>query len=137
MIRMIKTNLWLIALVVSVLAGGPAPHAADSSPRDPGVLVLSYHDINDAAATDFTVDRDALKALLGFLKREGFQTITLDGLDAWRKGRAKLPSKPVMMTFDDGNRSDYTIAFSLLKQYGFCANLFLFGPTTTPTSSKP
>ena len=136
MIRMIKTNLPLIAVVVCVLAGGPGPRADDSSPRDPGLLVLSYHDIKDVAANDFTVGRDAFKAHLGFLKREGYRTITLDSLDAWRKGRAKLPSKPVMMTFDDGNRSDYTIAFSLLKEYGFSANLFLLSDPDAYTKRR-
>lgn len=37
----------------------------------------------------------------------------------------KFPDNSVMLTFDDGNMSDFEVAFPILKEYGFTAHFFL------------
>ena len=98
---------------------------ACSAHPDNGLLVLSYHEINDAPASNFTVREEAFKAQMKLLKVEGYHTISLDNLSAWWEGRIKLSPRSVLVTFDDGNRSDYNKAFPILEEYGFSGNLFL------------
>jgi peptidoglycan/xylan/chitin deacetylase (PgdA/CDA1 family) len=62
---------------------------------------------------------------MGYLKSEGYQSITLDDLALWRRGLATLPPKPVVITFDDGDRSVLNIARPILERYGFKATLFV------------
>ena len=65
--------------------------------------------------------------LLAHLQRNGYTTLTgdelVDGL-ASAKNFAKH-KKPVVLTFDDGWRSTWSIAYPLLKKYGFHAISFL------------
>jgi peptidoglycan/xylan/chitin deacetylase (PgdA/CDA1 family) len=37
----------------------------------------------------------------------------------------KLPSRPIVITFDDGYESTYTNAFPVLRKYGFHATVFM------------
>src|SRR2546425_405575 len=42
-----------------------------------------------------------------------------------RRGAARLPRRPVIITFDDGYRSNRDVALPLLQQHGFRATIFL------------
>ena len=37
-----------------------------------------------------------------------------------------LPEKPILLTFDDGYKDAFTVAFPLLKKYGFTGVFFIF-----------
>src|SRR5437762_5969315 len=64
-------------------------------------------------------------AQLAALERWGYQTISFtDWLD-YRKGTAALPRRPIILTFDDGYRSTYEIAWPLLQRFGCVATVFL------------
>ena len=41
-----------------------------------------------------------------------------------------LPDKPVVLTFDDGNRSDFSLLYPLLEKYDMCAVLSIIGQAT-------
>lgn len=71
------------------------------------------------------VQEDDFEAKLHFLKTNGYQTITADSLVDAIKGKISFPQKTVMISFDDGRQSVWTVAFPLLKKYGFQATLFL------------
>lgn len=61
---------------------------------------------------------------LRYLHDAGYETVDLEDLAAWRRGLRKLPPKPVVITFDDGDRS-VLLAVPILKRYGFKATLFI------------
>lgn len=104
---------------------GLLPLLADNSQPDNGLLALSYHGIIDAATSNYTISEENFKKQIRYLKQEGYQSISLDSLRAWLDGRKTLPPKSILITFDDGNKSDYNKAFPILKEYGFSGNLFL------------
>jgi peptidoglycan/xylan/chitin deacetylase (PgdA/CDA1 family) len=45
-------------------------------------------------------------------------------VQAIQKG-ASLPPRPVIITFDDGNEDNYTVAFPIMQKYGFTGVLYL------------
>jgi peptidoglycan/xylan/chitin deacetylase (PgdA/CDA1 family) len=52
-----------------------------------------------------------------WLDEHGYEAVTLDQVeDAWYKG-GELPPKPVVLTFDDGYRSQYVAAFPALEHF--------------------
>jgi peptidoglycan/xylan/chitin deacetylase (PgdA/CDA1 family) len=54
-----------------------------------------------------------------FLARRGFDGVTLRRVeDAWA-GRATLPRRPIVISFDDGYRSAYDHAFPVLRRLGW------------------
>jgi peptidoglycan/xylan/chitin deacetylase (PgdA/CDA1 family) len=66
---------------------------------------------------------DAFRQQMEWLAAEGFQTITISQLlNGFEK---KQTGKYCVITFDDGYQSIYRYAMPLLKQYGFCATLYL------------
>lgn len=91
---------------------------SDSSVADLGnsIPVFCFH----AVGQEF-------EKLLKHLQRNGYTTLSgdelIDGL-ASTENFTKY-QKPVVLTFDDGWRSTWTIAYPLLKRYGFHAISFL------------
>jgi peptidoglycan/xylan/chitin deacetylase (PgdA/CDA1 family) len=65
------------------------------------------------------VPRRELAAQMDWLERHGYEAVTLNHVhNAWH-GRATLPRKPIVITFDDGYRSHYTNALPVLHSHGW------------------
>jgi peptidoglycan/xylan/chitin deacetylase (PgdA/CDA1 family) len=55
----------------------------------------------------------------------GFHPITMQQYVAYVHGHTQeLPSRPILLTFDDGRRDAYFAATPILAQYGFHATEF-------------
>jgi hypothetical protein len=85
------------------------------------VPVISYHKIAESGADAMTVTRASFRSQMQFLKENGYHAATLDEFYDFLDFKADLPEKSVVITFDDGWRSLYEIAFPILKEYGFPA----------------
>lgn len=97
-----------------------------------GVPILVYHNITPDWAHEsvmekrFSVTPDMLDKQFQYLKDNGYTAVGFDAIsDYFASGKA-LPSKPVIITFDDGWHPQYVYAFPLLKKYGFTATFFVF-----------
>jgi peptidoglycan/xylan/chitin deacetylase (PgdA/CDA1 family) len=77
--------------------------------------VFCYHVVN---AEEFEADLD-------FLSRNGYVTIDADTLLDHLEERRRAPERAVVLTFDDGARNLFEIAFPLLKRYGMTAVAFV------------
>lgn len=84
------------------------------------ILILCYHDVGQSKNT-YTVAPDTLRSHFEYLKEKGYSPISLQEYVAACRDGAPLPSKPVMITFDDGYQSFYTKVFPLLKEYNYPA----------------
>ncbi len=57
------------------------------------------------------------RAEMNWLDRKGYEAVTLDQVEnAWFRG-GRLPSKPIVLTFDDGYMPQYTFAFPELAKH--------------------
>lgn len=84
------------------------------------IPAIAYHDIVDARNGDpYAITRKDFEQQMDYLARRGYTPVSLRLLDDARAGRAKLPLKPVLLTFDDGLKSYYTHAFPVLERHGF------------------
>ena len=90
-----------------------------------GIPVLNYHQINDKDHNALTVPVADFEREMAYLKADGYTSITPEQLSDHLKYGKPLPEKPVMITFDDGYRDNYTNAFPILQKYGFTASIFL------------
>jgi peptidoglycan/xylan/chitin deacetylase (PgdA/CDA1 family) len=61
---------------------------------------------------------------MAFVHRH-FNAVSLDQLYAWRQGESSLPSRPLLITFDDGYRDNFDVAFPILKKHGLPGVFFL------------
>ncbi len=83
----------------------------------PDVPVLMYHSIQNNGA-QYQVTAAQLEEQLQWLSRNGYESVTSAELLAWMTYGVPLPEKPVMITIDDGNATDW-VFLELLERYGF------------------
>lgn len=92
------------------------------------VPILMYHQVSPqpvAAFSKYIVTPQAFAAQMNWLHLAGYTPITLDRLLAQRQGRAVLPQRPVVITFDDGYQDCLTYAAPILQAKGFTAIVYL------------
>lgn len=114
------------------VAGQPAakidPAAIMARPQVP---VLCYHQIRDWRPTDSKTAKDYIvpvanfRAQMKMLADSGYHTILPDQLYDYLTRGKPLPSRPVMLSFDDTDLDQYTIAFSEMRKYGFKGVFFV------------
>ena len=96
------------------------------------VAVLGYHNIinyNDES-NNMSIFVDKFDKEMKFLKDMGFKSLTLDEMNDYMNGKLKVGKKSVLITFDDGYRSNYEYAFPILKKYNLNAVVFIIGKET-------
>jgi peptidoglycan/xylan/chitin deacetylase (PgdA/CDA1 family) len=106
------------------------PHRGFHGPkvRTP-VPVLMYHAIGPppvgAPFPELFVAASLFRAQVAALAAAGYHAVTLDRVwQAWH-GRAHLPRKPVVLSFDDGYHGDFGVAMPALRRHGWPAVLNL------------
>jgi peptidoglycan/xylan/chitin deacetylase (PgdA/CDA1 family) len=128
------------ALVALLLAAAPA--AARAPVRGAkAVPILMYHVIAapppGAAYPGLYVPRSVFAAQTAALAAHGYRAITLRRLfGAWH-GHGVLPPRPIVLTFDDGYRSDYTNALPVLRARGWPGVLDLVLANMRPVWGLP
>lgn len=91
------------------------------------VPVLTYHKLSRNGVPDAMTVREAdFEAQMRFLRENGHRVIPLDDLFEFLQFRRQIPARSVVITFDDGWRSVYDIAWPILKKYGYPATLFVY-----------
>jgi peptidoglycan/xylan/chitin deacetylase (PgdA/CDA1 family) len=100
---------------------------ATGRPGDAVAPILMYHVINPpppgAPYPGLYVPRAEFLEQMLALKHAGYHPVTLDDLWAnWRHGN-RLPSRPIVLTFDNGYRSQYTNAMPILRRLHWTAVL--------------
>lgn len=95
------------------------------------VPVLMYHyirinpDPNDRVGFNLSVTPANFAAQMDYLASIGYQTISPDELGAFFLNNAALPSKPIIISFDDGYADSYSSALPILRSHGFKAVNFV------------
>jgi peptidoglycan/xylan/chitin deacetylase (PgdA/CDA1 family) len=112
-----------VVLLLGLLAGATLALVALRHRRD--VPILMYHRIGNEAADPWTVSPADFAAHMQILKSAGYETILPAELMAYRRFRATLPPRPVILTFDDGYRSILDEVEPVLRKHGFRAIVYL------------
>ncbi|HSS33685.1 MAG TPA: polysaccharide deacetylase family protein [Solirubrobacterales bacterium] len=109
-----------------VLNATPQPNW---EPHTGPVPILEYHVLGEAPADapypELYVERPDFRHQLEWLDGHGYQAVTLEQVEeAWYEG-ATLPPKPVVLSFDDGYRPQFTFALPQLRKHGWAGVLNL------------
>lgn len=91
-----------------------------------GVIVLCYHDLSRTDTDAYAVTPGAFANQMAALKESGFETIDAGELAAYQRGgEVDLPERPLLISFDDGTKSNWIYGDPVLRQVGFEATEFL------------
>ena len=95
------------------------------------VPVLAYHNIYKYPAHEnlLFISEKKFALQMKALYYSGFHSILPSDLAAYYNGKADLPLKPVIISFDDSHVEQYTLAAPILKRYGFKAVFFVMTVT--------
>ncbi len=95
------------------------------------VPILEYHYIrvnpypNDRLGFNLSVTPLDFQAQMTWLDTHGYHPVTFDDLRAYFAGKAPLPDRPVVLTFDDGYLDFLTAAEPVLQAHGFEAVAYI------------
>lgn len=102
-----------------------------SNTENNNVPILMFHNVaplpqNASELTkSLTVDPKLFESMMDYLYKNGFTPITLKELKDMWAGTTPMPKKPIVLTFDDGDKGVYQYAFPILKKYNFKFVIFL------------
>ncbi len=115
----------------------PAPKAA-AAPTAPTVskpvvdqtaqtIIYCYHRLVDKVRYPGTEITPAVfEAQMKMLKDRGITVIGMQDLLAWKRGEKNIPPRCAVITFDDGWKSQYEVAWPILKKLGYTFTMFLY-----------
>lgn len=96
------------------------------------VPIVLYHHIRpitpamNPLARGLSVTPEVFDAQLSYFEKNGFTTITLDQFYSALQKKTTLPKKPIILSFDDGYRDNFTNAYPLLAKHHFMGSFFIF-----------
>lgn len=120
------------------------PVAEYTANEDNGAVVLMYHHI----VSDDEIDRaanqgnNAVISLsqfaeeMAYLADNGYHTLLMSEVCAILENSLPFPEKAVVITFDDGYESNYTLAYPVLEEYGLKATIAAVMVSTVDASAN-
>jgi len=143
---LIRSAIYPLLLVMficnSVLAAKPArpspsatPVATPAAPKitKPVVdqtaqtIIYCYHRLVDKVRYPGTeITPAAFETEMKELKDRGITVIGLQDYLAWRRGEKNIPPRCAVITFDDGWKSQYEVAWPIMKKYGYTFTMFIY-----------
>jgi peptidoglycan/xylan/chitin deacetylase (PgdA/CDA1 family) len=103
----------------------------NATKRSIKVPILMYHYISippkgsDRYRVDLSVSPHDFESELSYLSTNSYTSISLYDLYNYLATGARLPARPVVITFDDGYRDAYANAYPLLKKYHMTGTFFV------------
>jgi peptidoglycan/xylan/chitin deacetylase (PgdA/CDA1 family) len=81
--------------------------------------IIMYHSLlkDTSLQNDYTISPDLFESDLKYLADNGYTTVTISDIESYVYHNTPLPSKCIMLTFDDGYYNNYYYAYPLLKKY--------------------
>jgi peptidoglycan/xylan/chitin deacetylase (PgdA/CDA1 family) len=97
------------------------------------VTILMYHGFTDETSHAGLMNYHGKHLFVGrfrqqiaYLKRH-YTIISLDHLVEAQAGKRELPDRAVILTFDDGYKSNHSLAYPVLKEFAAPATIFITG----------
>lgn len=88
------------------------------------VPILTYHSIDNSGSI-ISTSPVQFQSQMQFLKESSFNVISLKDITQCIYEKRPFPPRAVGITFDDGFKNVYNVAYPILKKFGFMATVFL------------
>ncbi len=138
-----RTRFFLISLFLAgTFSFGakptPAPKAAGTATPAPTIskpvvdqtaqtIIFCYHRLVDKVRYPGTeITPPVFEQQMKMLKDRGITVISLQDLLAWKRGEKNIPPRCAVITFDDGWKSQYEVAWPLMKKLGYTFTMFIY-----------
>jgi len=90
-------------------------------------IIFCYHRLVDKVRYPGTeITPAAFEAQMKQLKDRGITVISMQDLLAWKRGEKNIPPRCAVVTFDDGWKSQYEVAWPIMKKFGYPFTMFIY-----------
>jgi peptidoglycan/xylan/chitin deacetylase (PgdA/CDA1 family) len=90
-------------------------------------IIFCYHLLVDKVRYPGTeITPAAFEAQMKELKDRGITVISMQDLLAWKRGEKNIPPRCAVISFDDGYKSQYEVAWPILKKFGYPFTMFIY-----------
>lgn len=127
-VAIISFFLCLIMLLGSFL-NSLSPYAEVFSHTGVEIPIIMYHQISENKSIwgDYVIPLSVLEEDFKFMKSKNINPVSFKQLQLYTEKGERLPENPIVITFDDGERSFITKVLPLLEEYGYPANMNIVG----------
>ena len=90
-------------------------------------IIFCYHRLVDkvrAPGTEITTPD--FEAQMQMLKDKGITVIGMQDYLAWRRSEKAIPPRCAVISFDDGWKSQYEVAWPIMKKFGYPFTMFIY-----------
>jgi peptidoglycan/xylan/chitin deacetylase (PgdA/CDA1 family) len=117
----------------AVAGGSPVTAASPAKVSKPVVdqtaqtIIFCYHRLVDKVRYPGTeITPAAFEAQMKQLKDAGVTVISMQDLLAWKRGEKNIPPRCAVISFDDGWKSQYEVAWPIMKKFGYPFTMFIY-----------
>lgn len=121
-----KWRIILLGIISIIILGVVGALIFIYTSFDRAIPVLAYHDVLKEPKADTDISIEKFEKQIKYLYDNGYKSLSLDEFYDWKNGK-DIKGKKVVITFDDGRESFYTVAAPILKKYNMKATLFAVG----------
>ncbi|HET9857276.1 MAG TPA: polysaccharide deacetylase family protein [Chthoniobacterales bacterium] len=130
--------LWAVLTSSIAFAAKPTPAPKAAATAAPAVskpvvdqtaqtIIFCYHRLVDKVRYPGTeITPQVFEQQMKMLKDRGITVIGMQDLLAWKRGEKNIPPRCAVITFDDGWKSQYEVAWPILKKLGYTFTMFLY-----------
>src|SRR5262249_29548492 len=91
------------------------------------VIIFCYHRLVDKVRYPGTeITPAAFEAQIKELEDRGITVISMQDLLAWKRGEKNIPPRCAVVSFDDGWKSQYEVAWPIMKKFGYTFTMFIY-----------
>ena len=91
------------------------------------VIIFCYHRLVDKIRYPGTeITPAAFETQMKELKDRGITVIPMQDLLAWKRGEKNIPPRCAVISFDDGWKSQYEVAWPIMKKFGYPFTMFIY-----------
>ena len=119
--------LIIIAIIVAIIF----KHYQNKKRADVKIPILLYHDFvttvpdNDPDNFNYINTPESFEENVKALLEDGYTFISMKELNDAYSGKIELPTKPILVSMDDGYYSNYEYVYPILKKYQVKASIFV------------
>jgi peptidoglycan/xylan/chitin deacetylase (PgdA/CDA1 family) len=115
------------AATATPVAAAPPKIAKPVVDQTAQTIIFCYHRLVDKVRYPGTeITPATFEAQMKELKDRGITVISMQDLLAWKRGEKNIPPRCAVITFDDGWKSQYEVAWPILKKFGYPVTMFIY-----------
>jgi peptidoglycan/xylan/chitin deacetylase (PgdA/CDA1 family) len=90
-------------------------------------IIFGYHRFVDKVRhPDTEITPQDFEKQMQELKNHGITVIGMQDLLAWKRGEKNIPPRCAVISFDDGWKSQYDVAWPIMKKFGYTFTMFIY-----------